>query len=85
MFNVNNICASLRLLHSGSCTYLPLLTPKCKLETPLLVDFKQLSLPPDIKLGATALATGISLADPAPLYWLVFVVVVLLLSTVAPC
>jgi len=85
MFNVNNTAASLRLLHSSSCMYLPELIPTFKVDIPPAVLFKQLSLPPDIKLGATALATGISLADPAPLYWLVFVVVVLLLSTVAPC
>ena len=59
--------------------------PICKVDTPPLVDFKQLSLPPLIRLGATAEATGISLALPAPLYWLVLVVVSLLLSTVAPC
>ena len=40
--------------------------PICKVDTPPLTLFKQLSLPPDIRLGATADATGISLALPAP-------------------
>lgn len=61
--------ASLRRLHSGSCSILPSALPKMLIWNAVCTGMRQLSLPPPpMTVGAAAVGTGVlNGAEPAPL------------------